>query len=142
MSRREDAQEMLHKLLDCRPKAFLSKIDETQRGINFVLIYLQKTKHEVIAGELARELNVSTARIAALLGKMEKNGLIIRYRSSADARQIVVEITQEGLAYVDRLRKQSLERMELLLERVGKEDMEEFIRISHKIKEAFDNQET
>lgn len=138
MSTREDAQEMLHKLRACRSKSVFGKIDESQTGIGFVLIYLQESDHEVIAGELARELNVSTARIAALLRKMEKNGFIVRYRSAVDARQTVVQITQKGSAYVDKMKEQMLMKMELLIEKVGKEDMEEFIRISHKIKEAFD----
>lgn len=138
MGKREDAQEMLHKLRACRSKSVFGKIDESQKGIGFVLVYLQESDHEVIAGELAKKLNVSTARIAALLRKMEKNGLIVRYRSPADARQTVVEITEEGNVYVDKMKEQILMKMELLLEKVGKEDMEEFIRISRKIKEAFD----
>lgn len=138
MGKREDAQEMLHKLRACRSKSVFGKIDESQKGIGFVLVYLQESDHEVIAGELAKKLNVSTARISALLRKMEKNGLIVRYRSPADARQTVVEITEEGNVYVDKMKEQILMKMELLLEKVGKEDMEEFIRISRKINEAFD----
>ena len=138
MGTQEDAQEMLNKLAACHSKAFFSKIDESRTGIGFLLVYLQEANHEVIAGELARELNVSTARIAALLRKMEKSGLIVRYHAPADARQTVVEITQAGTEYVDKMREQILRKMELLLEKVGKEDMEEFIRISYKIKEVFD----
>lgn len=138
MSTREEAQEMLHKLRACRSKSVFGKIDESQKGIGFVLVYLQEANHEVIAGDLARELEVSTARIAALLRKMEKNGLIVRYRSAEDARQTVVQITQEGSAYVDKMKEQMLIKMELLIEKVGRKDLEEFIRISHKIKETFD----
>lgn len=138
MSTREEAQEMLHKLRACRSKSVFGKIDESQKGIGFVLVYLQEANHEVIAGDLARELGVSTARIAALLRKMEKNGLIVRYRSAEDARQTVVQITQEGSAYVDKMKEQMLIKMELLIEKVGRKDLEEFIRISHKIKETFD----
>lgn len=138
MGTREDAQELLHKLRACRSKSVFGKIDESQKGVGFVLVYLWESDHEVIAGELAKELNVSTARIAALLRKMEKNGLIIRYRSPMDARQIVVEITEQGNAYVNQMREQILMKMELLLEKVGKEDIEEFIRISHKINKALE----
>lgn len=138
MNTREEAQEILHRLCACRSKSFFTKIDESQKGVGFVLAYLQKADHEVIAGDLARELNVSTARIAALLRKMEKNGLIIRRHSSEDARQIVVDITQEGIVYVETIREQILMKVELLLEKVGKEDLNEFIRISHKIKEVLD----
>lgn len=138
MASREDAQELLSKLKCCRPQSFFGKVDEIQRGTGFILAYLQKADREVIAGDLARELNVSTARIAALLKTMEKNGYIIRYRSSEDNRQTVVEITQKGIDYSGTIKEQILEKAELLLEKVGKEDLDEFIRISQEIKEVLD----
>ena len=138
MGRREDAQELLQKLRSCRAKYFMGKVDETQRGINFVLMYLAETDGEVIAGDLARELNVSTARIAAILKNMEKRGYITRQSSSVDARRTVIEITPEGIVYAEELKEQMLAKTEFLLDKVGKEDLEEFIRISNKIKSAFE----
>ena len=138
MNSRKEAQEMLQKMRACRSKSFFNKIDESQKGIGFVLLYLQESSREVIAGDLARELDVSTARIAALLRKMEKNGLIIRSRSPLDARQTLVEITEAGNEYVDKRKEQILLIMEMLIEKVGREDMEEFIRISQKIKDVFE----
>lgn len=138
MSTREEAQEMMHKFFACRPKSFFNKIDESQKGVGFVLVYLQEVQHEVIAGDLARELNVSTARIAALLRKMEDNGFIVRHHSPLDARQTVVKITEKGSGYVNKMKEQMLIKTELLIEKVGKKDLEEFIRISHKIKETFE----
>ena len=138
MSKREDAQEFLKKMRSCRPQPFYSRLDESQRGVGFVLCYLSEAKDEVIAGDLARELNVSTARIAALLKTMEKNGLIERHHAKADARQTVVEITPAGTEYSDKIKEQIFKKAELLLEKVGKEDMNEFIRISLKIKKALE----
>lgn len=138
MDKRKEAKEMLHKLRACRPKSSFGQIEECHQGVGFVLAYLQEAEHEVIAGELARELNVSTARIAALLRKMEKNGLIIRHRSDTDARQTVVELTRTGKDYVEKMKETILAKMEMLLEKVGKEDMEEFIRISRKIRNALE----
>ena len=140
MSKREDARKFLQKMRLCRPKPFYSKLDEGQRGIGFVLEYLREAKVEVIAGDLARELNVSTARIAALLRKMEKNGLIQRHAAQADARQTVVEITQAGMEYSDKIMEQLLEKTELLIEKVGKDDLDEFVRISRKIKKALEEE--
>ena len=138
MSTREEAQEMMQKFFACRPKSFFNKMDESQKGIGFVLVYLHKAQHKVIAGDLARELNVSTARIAALLRKMENDKLIVRHHSPLDARQTVVEITEKGSTYVNKMKEQMLMKTELLIDKVGKKDLEEFIRISHKIKEAFE----
>lgn len=140
MSKSEEAAEFLQKMRSCRPQPFYSKLNESQRGIGFVLAYLREANGEVIAGDLARELGVSTARIAALLGKMEKNGLIERRRSKEDARQTVVELTAAGKECCDKIKKQLLEKTELLLEKVGKDDLNEFIRISQKIKKALEEQ--
>lgn len=136
MSKREEAQEILQKLHACRPKSFFGKVDESQRGIRFILVYLKNSDHEVIAGELARELNVSTARIAALLKTMEKNGLIMRLSSETDARQTIVQITQAGIDYSEEMKERLLQKIELLLDKVGKEELEEFIRISDNIRKA------
>ncbi len=66
---------------------------------------------EVIAGDLSRKMNVSSARIAALLKKMEQGGLITRHSSSVDARRTVVEITPTGIVHAEEIKKQSLERL-------------------------------
>lgn len=139
MGAREEAQELLDKMYACRPRSFFNKIDESQRGIDFALVYLARTDGIVIAGDIAREMDVSTARIAALLKKMEDKSLVRRHRSDSDARQTVVEITPEGLDHVKKMKEQLLARTELLLEKVGREDLDEFIRISHKIREALND---
>lgn len=136
MTVREEAEEILNQMHSCRPKSFFGKMDDSRRGMNFVLCYLKEANHEVLAGELARELNVSTARIAALLKTMEKNGLIERYHPTSDARHTIVKITQEGTRQAEQLREHILKNIELLLEKVGREKLEEFIRLSNEIREA------
>ncbi|MDE6314419.1 MAG: winged helix DNA-binding protein [Lachnospiraceae bacterium] len=138
MSMSGDAREYLEKLYSCMPKLFYSEIEATQRGFGFVLSYLEQADEEVYAGDLSKKLNVSTARIAALLKKMEQNGLIMRCTSPKDARRTVVGITPAGIASVDEMRSQALHRIELLLTQVSKEDLETYIRISQKIKEVMD----
>lgn len=136
MSTRKDAQEFLEKLYSCMPRFFYSKLEATQRGFGFVLSYLEQTDKEVNAGDLSKKLNVSTARIAALLKRMEQGGFITRHTSQKDARRTVVEITPAGIALVDKMREQTLDRIELLLAQVSKEDLDTYIRISYQIKEV------
>ena len=138
MSTQDDALELLQKLSQCRLAAFFNDVDLLQKGSCFVLAYLKQSNEEVIAGDLAKELRVSTARIAVLLKKMEKNGLILRYNSASDARKTVVKITPKGTAYADQVREQLLSKAELLIEKVGKQDLDELIRIFWKIKAALD----
>ncbi|MBD5142984.1 MAG: MarR family transcriptional regulator [Ruminococcus sp.] len=138
MHTQEEAEEFLKKLYACRPKPFFDKIDEIQRGMNFVLIYLKETNHEVLAGELAKELHVSTARIAALLKTMEKNALIERHHSDTDARHTIVKITQTGMEQAEEIRAYIITKTELLLEKIDKQELEEFIRISSKIRDVLE----
>lgn len=138
MGTREDAQELLYKFHLCIARSFFDKVDSVRKGSYFALAYLEQAKDEVIAGDLAKELNVSTARIAALLKKMEQNNLIVRSSSPRDARKTVVEITPEGVACINKEKEYILKKTELLLEKVGKADLEEFIRISYRIKVALD----
>lgn len=134
MDNREEALIILNELGSCRQNSLITKMEEAQKGIHFVLIYLHQAKGAVLAGDLARETGVSTARIAAILRSMEKSGLVTRHRGVVDARHTVVEITDAGNELVYEMKEQLLQKIEMLLEKVGKEEIEEFIRISHKIK--------
>ena len=136
MDVKSDAEELMEKFRSCAPKKFFSSVEEAERGIGFILVFLYKSDGEVIAGDIAREMNVTTARVAALLKKMEKNGLITREGSLNDGRRTVVKITGKGTDAVVRKREELLKRAELLIEKVGKKDLEDFIRISQKIRDA------
>ena len=138
MTKREEAMEVLDQLRTCVPRDFFTRLDELHKGTGFLLAYLDMAEGEVCAGDIAKEMNVSTARIAAILKKMEKSGFIQRRTGADDARKTVVTLTKLGRAWIQKTKDQMLNRVELLLERVGKEDVWEFIRLSQKIKAAMD----
>lgn len=140
MGNREEAQAFMREMCSCTPKPLFHQVEEADRGTGFVLAYLERSDGEVIAGDLARELKVSTARIAALLNKLEEKGLAERSRSAHDARRTVVKITPAGAAYTAKIREQILDRVEVLFEKVGKEDLMEFLRICAKITKALDGE--
>lgn len=136
MNHREEAKAFLREMCACTPKPLFHKMEEVDRGTGFVLAYLERSDGGVYAGDLAKELKVSTARIAALLNKLEEKGLVERSRSERDARRTVVKITPAGTAYTAGIREQVLEKLELLFDKVGEEDLKEFLRICAKITQA------
>ena len=138
MSNREEAQELLSELISCMPKSFYNDLDATKKGAGFILGYLLQSDDEVIAGDFSKMLNVSTARIAALLKKMEHGGLITRRNSSKDARRTVVELTPAGIAFAEEMKEQALMKVERLLNRISKEELKTFIQLSLKIREVID----
>ena len=136
MTHSEDAVMLLRSLYADLPVPFFSKVEQAHRGVGFVLAYLVNADGEVIAGDLARAMHVSTARIATLLRTMEKGGLVTRHSSSEDARRTVVKITPAGMERVGQIREQMLQKIDMLLEKVGKEDLEDFMGVARRIKAA------
>ena len=138
MSTREEAKAFLVKLCSCMPRSCSSKLAATQRGYGFILDYLEQTEGEMSTSDFAKKLNVSPARITALLKKMENSGFITRRTSPKDARLIIVEITPAGIAFVDNMREQTFTKVERLLDKVSTEDLETYFRISQQIREAME----
>ena len=66
------------------------------------LKYLYKKGDSATAGELATALEVSTARIALLLKKLEAKNYITRMKDQNDGRIVVVNLTLEGKVYTEK----------------------------------------
>lgn len=130
------ARKIIDKINKVNPFDFLNLIDKNGQGMNSILSYLKTKKEGVTAGELAIQLDVSTARIAVLLKKLEKLNMIVKRISSKDARVTIVEITQTGLKHIDEETKKSVSIMQKILEKVDPKEIEEFIRLATKIKKS------
>lgn len=103
------------------------------KGELFVLNYLITHEKIIHPKELSEKMSVSTARIASLLNHMEGKNLITRYTDPADSRQVVVVLTEEGKNEIHKIRAEVIRRAAGMLESLGPEDAEEYIRIQEKI---------
>lgn len=130
------AKKIIDKINKVNPFDFLNLIDKNGQGMNHILSYLKAKKEDVTAGELAIQLNVSTARIAVLLKKLEKLNMIAKKVSSFDARVTIVTITETGLKHIDEETKKSVSIMQKILKKVDPKEIEEFIRLATKIKNS------
>ena len=70
------------------------------KGELFVLNYLMVHQDPVHPKELSQQMMVSTARVAALLNRMEEEGLIVRLPDSRDNRQNIITPTEFGIQFV------------------------------------------
>ena len=130
------AKKIIDKINKVNPFDFLNLIDKNGQGMNSILSYLKTKKEDVTAGELAIQLNVSTARIAVLLKKLEKLNMIVKKISPLDARVTIVEITKIGEKHIDEETKKSVSIMQKILKKVDPKEIEEFIRLATKIKNS------
>ena len=105
--------------------------------VHFVLNYLLTHGSQAHPKELNREMAVSSARIAALLNHMEEKGLVIRKDDATDNRQVIVCLTEKGNALIEEKKAELLQNVIQLLEYLGPEDAQDYIRIQKKIIHGF-----
>lgn len=94
-------------------------LSKLSRGEHFVLNYLLTHYGQAHPTDLSRHMVVSTARIAALLNRMEEKGLISRLPDPLDNRQIIVSLSPQATAR--------------MLELLGPDDSQEFLRLQRKL---------
>ena len=108
-------------------------MDEANAGIGGTMRMLAEARGAgtvVTAGDIAEKLGVTTARVAALLKRLESKGLIARRRSQADARVTEVVLTDEGAARVQAFRAQ----VAMLVDELGEDRLRAFFITASEIR--------
>lgn len=113
------------------------QLSKMVKGEYFVLNYMSTHEKIIHPKELSQRMAVSTARIASLLNHMEQKKLILRYPDPDDSRQIVVVLTDEGRNAIQVVRAEAVSHVSSMLESLGPEDAQAYIRIQKKIWDNF-----
>ena len=129
----ELAAELLRLNIGMLQEPAKQKISKMTRGEVFVLNYLMTHQNQAHPAEISRSMVVSTARIAALLSRLEEKQYISRASDPSDNRQVIVTLLPQGLALIQRIRSEVIAAVVRMLERLGPEDAREYIRIQKKI---------
>lgn len=111
------------------------EVSATMRGEMAVLRLLMTEGQPMTAGELSRTLNMTTSRIAAVLGSLEKKGMLVRTADEMDRRRVLAVLTEEGKAVCQKRREHARQDITALLTRLGEEDAVHFVRIVKRIHE-------
>lgn len=72
------------------------EIMDVNRGEGVVLSYLVHHNEEATPAQLSQALDVSTARVAALLNKMERKKLVVRQRHPDNNKNTIVKLLPDG----------------------------------------------
>lgn len=123
------AQEMLLALENKGHMPPGDRISSAMRGEMAVLRLLKQENRIMPAGEISRTLGMKTSRIAAVLGSLEKKGMILRQADQRDKRRVLVTLTESGEAFCRMRRQEVMEHMTQMLMYLGEEDAAHFVRI-------------
>lgn len=110
------------------------------KGKHFILGYLNengKTK----SLDLAKALDVSTARIAVIINDLEKEGLVVREKDEADKRITYISLTLQGTCVVTNDKKHILKVLDNVIKKTSKEDLAGFIKVLNVMKEEMSSHE-
>ncbi len=113
----------------------MEKPNQMSVGERGILNYLRYVRDGALAGDLSRDLGITTGRTASALKSLEKKGLIARDAAEDDRRCVVVHITPSGVEAAESLRKVVLEHTELMLRTLGEDDARAYVRIVKRIVE-------
>lgn len=127
MASKEEINAVVERCQKCRPKHFFTEMDHINAGISQVLRYLSEASRPVSAGEISHYMNVSTARVAALLRCMEEKGFIQKEKDPADARKTLVLLSESGTQEAEAIKRNFLETVSSAIDRVGLERLNTFI---------------
>ena len=135
----ERREKLIKRIVNMRPKGRPPQMDFYESGMIFVLNFLfDNEDKEIIAGDIAKKLDVSTARVAKLLSKLTLKELVYTYPLENDKRKTVVCLTEKGKLHTRKKRKEHDEHIGMLIDKVGIDDMETFVNISEKIMKVFE----
>ncbi len=115
---------------DIRP--FLRFFEDGFQGTCLILKILRNAG-QLTAGEIAKRLDVSTARVAAALNSLEKKGCVERLKSATDGRMVVVRLTASGRAALESREEQLLAIIGRILGKLTEEELLSLLHIIEKL---------
>lgn len=137
MNAKMKAEEFFWMMLNCR-KSLTEIPQNCSQGETGVLVYLAFMQDRITPSELSEKLNVSLPRIASVLNSLEFKELIIKEIDNEDKRKTIVAITQNGKEFVSNKKDEAINNLTLVLERLDEEEINEYIRITKKIVNIFE----
>ena len=111
---------LMHRLADSHAPEFL-EIDITMPQAK--LLYLLGAAGDLHMADLVVRLGVSLSTISGLVDRVVDHGFASRREDAADRRQVVVALTPEGTAFIDRFRELNARQMRDLLDRLDDEEL-------------------
>ena len=140
MPSQETVVALLEQMAENCSLPLLGNLDFYRAGVGCVLHYLSTCGRAVSAGEISQHMNVSTARVAVLLRKMEERNLILRQRDAQDARRTLIRISPVGEAVHHDVQQKFITWMRSVIEQVGMDKIQQFMAISVEIKQAMEQE--
>ncbi len=103
------------------------------KGMYVVLRIIRDSEQSVGTCEVARQMHVSTARVATALNTLENKGFVVRSCWENDARKVQLQLTEEGEQALAQREAQISQTVSQLLGKLTEEEAESFFCVLNKL---------
>ena len=133
MSYSEMAKEFYKTFTSACSGQLTKQLDVGTSGMYCILRILRNSNGELLSVDIAKAMDVSTARVAVAMKALAKRGYIEKIPTAYDGRKVVVKITQSGLNALTERETMIYNLIETLLKKLNVEEAQTFIALSKKI---------
>lgn len=133
MDRKEAAKEILRTVTNLYSKKPTLEVQNSSRGETMLLHLVSLHPEGITPGQLRDLMEVSSARIAAILGALESKGMLERRMDEKDRRRIQVFLTPVGTQRARQDGACVLSHVEHCLSVLDDEEIAGCIRVLHKL---------
>ncbi len=105
-------------------------------GKMVILLLLRHAPNNTLTpSELAERCEVTRGTITGLLDGLERSGLIARKNHPEDRRMLTIQLTEQGLAFIDEVMPQHFRRFSEMIQRadLSKDEQQQFMAILKKV---------
>ena len=134
MNYNEKAEEIFETVT--KRKKYIDKVPSNiSQGESGVLLYLLNSNNNVSQSDLSEKLDVSIARIVAIINTLQKKKLIEKKIDANDKRKTIISITEAGKEIITQRKKQAIQFIENVIKELDEKEIEQYIAINKKIEE-------
>lgn len=128
----EEAEAELTQLMLKNRHGAFSRLEKNTKGAKIVIKLLARLNEPTNPKFIAETLNLSTARIATVLGNLEKRGLVSRTMDPDDRRRINVSLTECGKKAAKAENIEMRNKIIQVFELMGEEDTKKYLELTAK----------
>ncbi len=114
-------------------RKLINLLEEGFKGVFVVLRILKESKVGMSAGELAKRMQVTTARIASALNSLQKKGYVTRKTEKSDGRKVIINLTEQGEAALENRKNKINQSILPMLGKLTEEEKETLFSLLNKI---------
>ena len=132
MEKKKIAQEFFKRLSTKNVGRIFSFLEDN-RGMYTILKFIHEADKDVLAGDISKSLNISTARVAVALTSLKKRNFIEKIKSDDDARKTIVKITDIGKTALEERQNKIIKNITNLLNKLSNRDSKILLEIITKL---------